>query len=53
MFYRITGFLDSWPKLEKWFTKFGSLQKVDATQEQKSVQLEVEKILEDTLNKVK
>jgi len=51
-FFRITGFLDSWPKLEKWFSKFGSLQKVDATQVTESVQLEVEKILEDTLNRV-
>lgn len=51
-YFRITGFLDNWPKLEKWFTKFGSLQKVDASQEEKTVQLEVEKILEDTLNKV-
>ena len=49
---RITGFLDSWPKLEKWFTKFGTLQRVDASQEQRTVALEVEKILEDTVNKV-
>ncbi|KXJ09239.1 Sperm flagellar protein 2 [Exaiptasia diaphana] len=27
---RITGFLDSWPKLDKWFTKFGVLKKIDA-----------------------
>ncbi|WAR24394.1 SPEF2-like protein [Mya arenaria] len=48
----ITGFLDSWPKLEKWFTKFGTLQKVDASLPSQSVQLEVEKILEDTLNRL-
>ncbi|XP_052777050.1 sperm flagellar protein 2-like isoform X2 [Mya arenaria] len=50
--HRITGFLDSWPKLEKWFTKFGTLQKVDASLPSQSVQLEVEKILEDTLNRL-
>ncbi|XP_060552949.1 sperm flagellar protein 2-like isoform X2 [Ruditapes philippinarum] len=50
--HRVTGFLDNWPKLEKWFSKFGTLQKVDATQESRSVQLEVEKILEDTLNRL-
>ena len=49
---RITGFLDSWPKLEKWFTKFGTLQRVDASQEQRTVVLEVDKILEDTVNRV-
>ena len=49
---RITGFLDSWPKLEKWFTKFGTLQRVDASQPQRTVGLEVEKILEDTVNRV-
>ncbi|XP_053393746.1 sperm flagellar protein 2-like isoform X2 [Mercenaria mercenaria] len=50
--HRITGFLDNWPKLEKWFSKFGTLQKVDATQGARSVKLEVEKILEDTLNRL-
>lgn len=50
--HRITGFLDAWPKLEKWYTKFGTLKVVDASQEEKSVYLEVDKILEDTLNKL-
>jgi hypothetical protein len=27
--FRITGFDDSWSKLEKWFNKFGILAKVD------------------------
>lgn len=27
---RIVGFVDAWPKLEKWFTKFGIFQRVDA-----------------------
>ena len=38
--------------MEKWFTKFGSLRTVDASQAQETVYLEVEKILEDTKNKV-
>ncbi|KAL3868818.1 hypothetical protein ACJMK2_041577, partial [Sinanodonta woodiana] len=50
--HRITGFLDSWPKLEKWFSKFGTLYHVDAMQESRSVYLEVEKILEDTISKL-
>jgi len=49
---RITGFLDNWPKLEKWFTKFGILRKVDASLEDTPLYLETEHILEDTLDKV-
>ena len=48
----MTAFQDSWPKMEKWFTKFGTLKKVDASQEAESVFLEVENILEDTVKKV-
>ena len=51
-FYRITAFQDSWPKMEKWFTKFGTLKKVDAAQGAETVFLEVENILEDTVKKV-
>ena len=51
--HRLTVFQDSWPKLEKWFTKYGLLKAVDATQNAETVYLEVEKILEDTLNKVR
>lgn len=50
--HRITRYLDSWPKIEKWYTKFGVLTTVDASQEMRTVYLEVEKILEDTLAKV-
>ena len=50
--HRLTSFQDSWPKMEKWFTKYGCLKKVDASQEQHTVYLEVEHILEETLNKV-
>ncbi len=51
--HRLTAFQDAWPKLEKWFTKFGTLQKVNAEEVQETVYLEVEKILEDTLNRVR
>ncbi|KAK6179274.1 hypothetical protein SNE40_011674 [Patella caerulea] len=50
--HRITGFVDSWPKLEKWFTRFGTLKIVDAEADERTVVLEVEKILEDTLNRL-
>lgn len=52
-FNRITRYLDSWPKIEKWYNKFGVLTTVDASQGMQTVYLEVEKILEDTLAKVK
>ena len=50
--HRLTVFQDSWPRLEKWFTKYGLLKSVDATQGADTVYLEVEQILEDTLEKV-
>ena len=31
---RIFGFVDGWPKLEKWFTKFGIFQRIDANTSQ-------------------
>lgn len=49
---RISAFRDSWPKLEKWFTRFGTLKKVDASGKQEEVYLETEKILEDILAKL-
>lgn len=49
---RITRYLDSWPKIEKWYNKFGVLTTVDASQGMQTVYLEVEKILEDTLAKL-
>ena len=51
--HRLTVFQDSWPKLEKWFTKYGLLKTVDVTQNAETVYLEVEKILEDILEKVR
>ncbi|XP_062579929.1 sperm flagellar protein 2-like isoform X2 [Saccostrea cucullata] len=49
---RITKYLDSWPKVEKWYNKFGVLAHVDASAEMRTVYLEVEKVLEDTLAKL-
>ncbi len=46
-------FQDSWPRLEKWFSKYGSLVTVDAAQGEETVYLEVERILEETLHKVR
>lgn len=50
--HRLTAFQDSWPKLQKWFNKFGTLKTVDGTQGEETVYLEIEKILEDIINKV-
>uniref|UniRef100_A0A2C9KBG9 Calponin-homology (CH) domain-containing protein n=1 Tax=Biomphalaria glabrata TaxID=6526 RepID=A0A2C9KBG9_BIOGL len=49
---RITGFLDQWPKLEKWFKKYGTLQTVDASLEKEPLYLETEKMIEDILCKI-
>lgn len=50
--HKLTAFQDSWPKLEKWFMKFGSLHSIDASLNIDSVYYEVEKIMEDTVNKL-
>lgn len=47
--HRLTSFQDSWSKLGKWFTRFGTLKKVDASEMEDTLFLEVEKVLEDTL----
>ncbi|XP_074662046.1 sperm flagellar protein 2-like [Tubulanus polymorphus] len=47
--HRMTSFADNWPKLEKWFNKFGTLRIVEGTLNEEAVYLETEKILEDTL----
>ncbi|XP_059172221.1 sperm flagellar protein 2-like isoform X3 [Physella acuta] len=49
---RITGFVDHWPKLEKWFVKFGTLKTVDASLEKESLYLETEKIFEDIICRI-
>ena len=38
--------------MEKWFSKFGTLLKVDAAQSEETTYYEVEHILESTLAKV-
>ena len=50
--FRITNFTDSWPRIEKWYQKIGNLSKIDATQEEETVFLEIEKMFEDTVRKV-
>ena len=52
LFFRMTTFRDTWPKLEKWFTRFGTLKKVDSSQEEQELEHEVAHILETTLRKV-
>ena len=48
----MTSFKDTWPKLEKWFTRFGTLKKVNSSQEEQPLELEVAHVLETTLRKV-
>ncbi|KAL8590470.1 hypothetical protein ACOMHN_011683 [Nucella lapillus] len=49
---RLTSFHDSWVEMEKWFSGFGTLKTVDASCYYDVVHREVEKIMEDTLNKI-
>ncbi|CAG5136742.1 unnamed protein product, partial [Candidula unifasciata] len=48
---RITGFINHWPKVQKWFLKYGTLKTVDASLEKEAVFQETEKILEDSINR--
>lgn len=50
---RLTAFLEAWPKLEKFYARFGPglIQKVDANLEPESLYLEVEHRLDELLNK--
>ncbi len=45
--------MDSWPRMEKWFNRFGILKTVEAGQDEDQVCLEVEQLLEETLDKVR
>ncbi|XP_078353910.1 sperm flagellar protein 2-like [Oculina patagonica] len=49
---RIVGFVDAWPKLEKWFTKFGIFQRVDANTGQEELYDEVSALLNETYQKL-
>lgn len=47
---RMTGFQDTWPKLEKWFSgKQNVLVKVNAQEDEETVFKKVEQILQDTM----
>ena len=50
--YRLATFSDNWPKLEKWFIKFGSLKKIDASLDTDTVYTEVNSLLEESVAKV-
>ncbi|BFZ00141.1 hypothetical protein BsWGS_03180 [Bradybaena similaris] len=49
---RITGFSNQWPKLQKWFVKYGTLKTVDASLEKEAVFQETENILEAARDKI-
>lgn len=49
---RIVGFTDAWPKLEKWFSRFGILQQVDANTTQEELFDEVSALLNETYQKL-
>jgi len=49
---RIVGFVDAWPKLEKWFSKFGILQRVDANSGEDELYDEVSAVLNETYQKL-
>ncbi len=52
-FPRLTTYQDNWPKIEKWYTRFGSLKTIDATLPKLTVYLEVENIMDETLQMVR
>lgn len=49
---RIVGFADSWPKLEKWFIRFGIFQRVEANTSQDELYDEVSALLNETYQKL-
>ena len=49
---RLNAFNHEWPRMEKWYTKSGSIARVDAALEEESVFLELEKVLEDTVKRL-
>ncbi|XP_071799466.1 sperm flagellar protein 2-like isoform X1 [Asterias amurensis] len=50
--HRLTGFQDSWKKLEKWFGGFGILRKADVASEQEDAYKTVEEIMIETKEKI-
>ncbi|XP_069740357.1 sperm flagellar protein 2 isoform X2 [Narcine bancroftii] len=51
LFPRLTGFLESWPELEKWFERQGILVKVNGELEQAELLERLEDVLVETLFK--
>ncbi|ELU01924.1 hypothetical protein CAPTEDRAFT_210764 [Capitella teleta] len=49
--HRLTTFQDSWPKMEKWFSKFGSLKIIDASQDSDVIFNEVQVYLDEAMKK--
>ncbi|KAL8583785.1 hypothetical protein ACOMHN_036420 [Nucella lapillus] len=52
LLHKLTWFQDGWPKLDKWFTRFGTLQRVDAADVPHALFLEVEHIMERAVAKI-
>lgn len=50
---RLTNFQENWPKLEKFYKKFCRLETVDVSLPAESVGLELESIMDDTMDRVK
>lgn len=49
---RITGFIENYPKVGKWFSKIGVMRKIDGTLDHTALYLETESILEDTIDRL-
>ena len=52
IFCRLTGFTDSWKKLEKWYTSFNILQKVNVNLKKDAAYDRVHNTMLDTRDKV-
>ncbi|XP_038067047.1 sperm flagellar protein 2-like isoform X1 [Patiria miniata] len=50
--HRLTGFQDAWKKLDKWFSSFGILRKVDVASEQQEAYCRVEDVMIETKDKI-
>ncbi|XP_022100241.1 sperm flagellar protein 2-like isoform X2 [Acanthaster planci] len=50
--HRLTGFQDAWKKLDKWFSGFGILRKVDVASEQQEAYTRVEEIMIEMREKI-
>ncbi|XP_072172673.1 sperm flagellar protein 2-like [Diadema setosum] len=50
--HRITGFQDAWKKMEKWFTGFHILQKLDVAMERDNAFQAIERLMIETKEKI-